>query len=97
MNGEEVPVKKNGDGSFTVEHVSGNLTVSELSRSGRTFSVSVTGSGRNDVTAEAAATEGKDYSFETVSMAKLLAADVNGDGAVTVLDAAAIVNSVIGQ
>lgn len=63
MNGEEVPVKKNGDGSFTVEHVSGNLTVSELSRSGRTFSVSVTGSGRNDVTAEAAATEGKDYSF----------------------------------
>ena len=63
MNGEEVPVKKNGDGSFTVEHVSGNLTVSELSRSGRTFSVSVTGSGKDDVTAEAAATEGKDYSF----------------------------------
>ncbi|MCQ2439147.1 MAG: dockerin type I domain-containing protein [Oscillospiraceae bacterium] len=63
MNGEEVPVKKNGDGSFTVEHVSGNLTVSELSRSGRTFSVSVTGSGRNDVTAEAAAVYGTDYSF----------------------------------
>lgn len=43
MGGETVTVKDNGDGSFTVSNVTGNLVITLNSKTGKTFNVTLTG------------------------------------------------------
>ena len=62
MGGTDVTVEDNGDGTFTVKNVTGDLTIS-ATKTGKTYNVTVTGSGAADVTAAATATYGTDYTF----------------------------------
>ena len=62
MGGETVTVKDNGDGIFTVPGVTGDLVI-KSTKTGKTYNVTVTGTGADDVTAADKATYGTDYSF----------------------------------
>ena len=62
MGGEDVTVEDNGDGTFTVKNVTGDLTIT-ATKTGKTYTVTVTGSGKDDVTAAAEAVYGTDYTF----------------------------------
>lgn len=80
VNGQPAQVKDNGGGSFTVESVTGPLVITG-SRSGKTHSVAVVGSGKADVTASDTAAYGADYTF-TINRAALAeyAVSVTVDG-----------------
>lgn len=62
MGGREVNIKSNTNGTFSIENVTGALEISG-NRTPKSYSVTVTGSGKEDVTAAATATYGSDYTF----------------------------------
>lgn len=62
MGGEAVTVKDNGDGSFTVENVSGELNI-VAKKTPKSFAVSIDGSGKDDISGAATATYGTAYTF----------------------------------
>ena len=45
MGGEAVTVTDNGDGTFTIENVTGKLVITTVSKTGKTFSVTLVGEG----------------------------------------------------
>ena len=62
MGGSEVTVVNNGNGSFTVRGVTGNLVI-HANRTPKTYTVTVTGNGAADATAAATAAYATDYTF----------------------------------
>lgn len=62
MGGQSVEVTDNGDGTYTIKNVTGNLVI-DATREGKTFAVTVEGSGKDDVTAATTATYMTDYTF----------------------------------
>lgn len=62
FGGQEVDVIENGDGSYTVKNVTGELVITG-ERSGKKYTVTIAGSGKDDVTANTEAQFGADYSF----------------------------------
>lgn len=66
MNGEEVVVVDNGDGTYTIASVSGNLVIEYATKTAKTFDVSVVGAQEGQVTYTDSATYMADYVF-TVS------------------------------
>ena len=77
MGGAAADVIDNGDGTFTVKNVSGDLNIVS-DRTPKSFNVTVTGTGAADVTAAAQATYTVEYSF-------LLNKDENYDYTVEVM------------
>ena len=62
MGADKADVIDNKNGTFTVKNVTGNLNIT-AAKTGKTYTVTVTGSGKDDVTAADKATYGTDYSF----------------------------------
>ncbi len=62
MGGNAVTVINNGDGSFKVSNVTGNLVICS-DRTPKTYTVTVTGTGAADATAAATAAYATDYTF----------------------------------
>lgn len=62
VNDENVAVIDNGDGTYTVKNVTGDLTVTGK-RTPKTYSVKVEGTGAEDVTAASSAIYGEDFKF----------------------------------
>lgn len=62
MGGETVEVIDNSDGSYTIKNVTGDLVISGT-RTGKKFTVTINGSGKDDVTASTEAQYGVDYVF----------------------------------
>ncbi len=62
MGGEDVTVVDNGDGTFTVKNVTGDLVI-KSSKTGKPYDVTVSGTGAADVTAADKANYGTDYTF----------------------------------
>ena len=63
MGGADADVIKNADGSFTIKNVSGNLTIDTATKTPKSYTVTVEGTGKDDVTAAATATYQTAYSF----------------------------------
>ena len=63
MGGEPAVVGNNGDGSYTIWGVTGDLVISALSKTPKTYKVTVEGTGLKDADAAASATYLTDYSF----------------------------------
>lgn len=59
-----VPVTDNGDGTFTIagKDITGDLVIT-AEKTAKTYTVTVTGNGSDDVTADSTATYGQDYTF----------------------------------
>lgn len=68
MGGADVKVKDNGDGTYTVENVTGDLVISIASKKAKSFTVTVTGAQKDQVTYAAKAVYGTDYSFIVKTM-----------------------------
>ena len=71
----------NNDGSYTVQNVTGPLTISAVKRTPKTYSVTVAGSGSGDVTAAKTATYGQSFQFtvnQTALMQYAVSAVVDG-------------------
>lgn len=62
MGGSTADVIKNADGTFTIKNVSGNLTIT-ATKTPKSYTVTVTGTGKDDVTAAASATYLTAYTF----------------------------------
>lgn len=62
MDGTTVSVKDNGDGTYTISNVTGELNITGT-RTAKSYNVSVAGSGSSDVTYAKTATYGTDYTF----------------------------------
>ena len=62
MGGSTADVIDNGDGTYTIKNVSGNLTIT-AAKTPKSYTVTVEGTGKDDVTAAAAATYQTAYSF----------------------------------
>lgn len=62
MGGSSVTATDNGNGTFTIANVTGDLVI-DAQRTPKTYSVTVTGTGSADVTADASATYLTDYTF----------------------------------
>jgi len=62
VDGKDVEVVDNGDGTYTVKNVTGDLTVTGK-RTPKTYSVKVEGTGAEDVTAASSAIYGEDFKF----------------------------------
>ena len=62
MGSADATVEDNGDGTFTVKNVTGDLAIT-ATKTGKVYNVTVTGSGKDDVTAEPKATYGEDYTL----------------------------------
>ena len=62
MGGEDAEVVNNGDGSYTIKNVTGNLVITDT-KTPKTYTVTVEGAGQEDVDAATSATYGTDYSF----------------------------------
>jgi len=62
MGGETVTANDNGDGTYTIPGVTGNLVISAV-MTPKSYNVTVAGSGAADVTAAAKATYNTDYTF----------------------------------
>lgn len=62
MGGDEVNIKRNTNGTFSIEGVTGALEISG-SQTPKDYNVTVTGSGASDVTAGDKATYNTDYTF----------------------------------
>ena len=81
VDGKTVAIINNGDGSYTIENVTGNLVIKANSPTIKTYAVTVEGDGSDDVNAPTSATHGKDYTF-TVTQATnydyAVAVTVNG-------------------
>ena len=62
VDGKDVEVVDNGNGTYTVKNVTGDLTVTGK-RTPKTYSVKVEGTGAEDVTAASSAIYGEDFKF----------------------------------
>lgn len=62
MNGSGTDVIDNGDGTFTIKNVTGNLTITDT-KTPKSYTVTVNGTGSADVTAAASATYLTAYTF----------------------------------
>lgn len=62
VDGKDVEVVDNGDGTYTVKNVTGDLTVTGK-RTAKTYSVKVEGTGAEDVTAASSAIYGENFKF----------------------------------
>ena len=62
VDGKDVEVVDNGNGTYTVKNVTGDLTVTGK-RTAKTYSVKVEGTGAEDVTAASSAIYGEDFKF----------------------------------
>lgn len=82
VNDEYIDVIDNGDGSYTVENVTGKLVISANSTPTiKTYAVTVEGDGSGDVSASTSATHGLDYTFTVTQAANYdyaVAVTVNG-------------------
>lgn len=64
MGGADVEVKDNGDGTYTIENVTGDLNIS-MTKAGKNYAVLINGAGALDVSENAeVATYGTDYTFK---------------------------------
>lgn len=82
VNNEKVDIINNGDGSYTIENVTGELVIKANSApTVKTYAVTVEGDGSGDVSPLTPATHGQDYTF-TVTQADnydyAVAVTVNG-------------------
>lgn len=82
VNNEEVDIINNGDGSYTIKNVTGELVISTNSTpTAKTYAVTVEGDGSGDVNAPTPATHGQDYAFTVTQAANYdyaVAITVNG-------------------
>lgn len=62
MGGETVTVTDNGDGTYTIRNVTGALVIN-ATMTPKSYTVTVDGTGKDDVTAAATATYNTDYTF----------------------------------
>lgn len=62
MGGENVSVTDNGDGTYTIANVTGDLVISAV-MTPKTYTVTVNGTGKDDVTAASTATYNTAYTF----------------------------------
>ncbi len=63
MGSETVSVVDKGDGIYTIKNVTAPLVFSDVSRTPKSYSVSVTGSGKDDVSANDTATYNEAFTF----------------------------------
>ena len=82
VNNEKVDIINNGDGSYTIKNVTGELVISANSApTVKTYEVTVEGDGYGDVSASTSATHGLDYTFTVTQAANYdyaVAVTVNG-------------------
>ena len=82
VDGKTVAIINNGDGSYTIENVTGELAISANSApTVKTYEVTVEGDGYGDVSAPTSATHGLDYTFTVTQAANYdyaVAVTVNG-------------------
>lgn len=82
VDGKTVAIFNNGDGSYTIENVTGELVISANSTpTVKTYAVTVEGDGSGDVNAPAPAKHGLDYTFTVTQAANYdyaVAVTVNG-------------------
>lgn len=82
VNDEKVAIIDNGDGSYTIKNVTGELVISANSTpTVKTYAVTVEGDGSGDVNAPTSATHGLDYTFTITQAANYdyaVAVTVNG-------------------
>ena len=64
MGEDAVTPINNGDGTYTISNVTGNLNIKAATKTPKTYTVTVEGNGKDDVTAANSATYGTDYSFQ---------------------------------
>lgn len=82
VNNEKVDIINNGDGSYTIKNVTGELVISASSTpTVKTYAVTVEGDGYGDVNAPTSATHGQNYTFTVTQAANYdyaVAVAVNG-------------------
>lgn len=82
VDGKTVAIINNGDGSYTIENVTGNLVIKANSTpTVKTYAVTVEGDGSGDVSAPTSATHGQNYTFTVTQAANYdyaVAVTVNG-------------------
>ena len=82
VDNEKVDIINNGDGSYTIENVTGELVISANSAPTiKTYAVTVEGDGSGDVNAPTSATHGQNYTFTVTQAANYdyaVAVTVNG-------------------
>lgn len=82
VDGKTVAIINNGDGSYTIENVTGNLVIKANSTpTVRTYAVTVEGDGSGDVSAPTSAMHGQNYTFTVTQAANYdyaVAVTVNG-------------------
>mgnify|MGYP001160396434 CR=1 FL=1 len=82
VDGKTVAIINNGDGSYTIENVTGNLVIKANSTpTVKTYAVTVEGDGYGDVNAPTSATHGQNYTFTVTQAANYdyaVAVTVNG-------------------
>lgn len=82
VNDEKVAITDNGDGSYTIKHVTGKLVIKANSApTVKTYAVTVEGDDSGDVNASTSATHGLDYTFTITQAANYdyaVAVTVNG-------------------
>ncbi len=82
VNNEKVDIINNGDGSYTIENVTGELVISTNSTpTVKTYEVTVEGDGSGDVSDPTPAMHGQDYTFTVTQAANYdyaVAVTVNG-------------------
>lgn len=82
VDGKTVAIINNGDGSYTIENVTGELAISANSTpTVKTYAATVKGDGSGDVSAPTSATHGQEYTFTVTQAANYdyaVAVTVNG-------------------
>lgn len=82
VDNEKVDIINNGDGSYTIKHVTGELVIRANSTpTVKTYEVTVEGDGSGDVSASTPATHGQNYTFTVTQAANYdyaVAVTVNG-------------------
>lgn len=82
VDGKTVAIINNGDGSYTIENVTGELAIKANSTpTVKTYAVTVEGDGYGDVNAPTSATHGQEYTFTVTQAANYdyaVAVTVNG-------------------
>lgn len=82
VDGKTVAIINNGDGSYTIENVTGELAISANSTpTVKTYEVTVKGDGSGDVSAPTPAAHGQNYTFTVTQAANYdyaVAVTVNG-------------------
>ena len=85
VDGKTVAIINNGDGSYTIENVTGKLAIKANSTpTVKTYAVTVKGDGYGDVNAPTSATHGQEYTFTVTQAANYdyaVAVTVNGQPA----------------